>query len=274
MPNWADTMAESKRGYRWDAELYAKHSGSQYAWALELIDKLKLKGDECVLDVGCGDGKVTAAIAERLSTGSVTGIDSSAAMIELAKRRHAGGGHGRLDFKRLDVRELDERERFDVAFSNAALHWVKRHPPVLQRVQQSLKSGGRILFQMGGRGNAEHVVAVLDAMINGPWAAYFGNFEFPYGFHGPAEYAEWLADAGLMPVRIDLIDKDMRHNGRDGFAGWIGTTWLPYLERIPDHRRDAFMDALIDEYLRRHPMDGAGIVHVLMRRLEVEAVKP
>ena len=266
-------MIENKMGYRWDAELYAKHSGSQYAWALELIDKLRLQGHEHVLDIGCGDGKVTALIAQRLTTGSVLGIDSSPAMISLAERRHASGDRPPA-FQLLDVRNLDEEERFDVAFSNAALHWVRWHPPVLQRVQKALARGGRIVFQMGGRGNAAHFVAVLDAMINsGAWNRYFADFDFPYGFHGPQEYTRWLVAADLTPVRVDLIEKDMQHAGKDGFAGWIRTTWLPYLERIPEALRTAFIDALTGEYLRRHPMDELGTVHVLMRRLEVEAVK-
>jgi trans-aconitate methyltransferase len=81
-------------------------------------------------------------------------------------------------------------------------------------------------------------------------------------------------DAGLDPLRIELIEKDMQHNARDGFAGWIRSTWLPYLERIPANMKEEFIDTLLDEYLNIHPMDNEGIVHVTMMRLEVEAVKP
>lgn len=121
--------------YQWDAEQYARYSASQYAWTLELIAKLNLQGNETVLDIGCGDGKVTAAIAEQLPKGAVIGIDSSAAMIDLARRRCSDCPNRRLEFKHVDVRELDGCDRFDVVFSNAALHWIKRHQPMLRRLE-------------------------------------------------------------------------------------------------------------------------------------------
>lgn len=267
-------MIDHKRSYQWDAEQYAKYSASQYQWAIELIEKLQLKGRESVLDIGCGDGKVTAAIADRMPEGSVLGIDSSAEMIDLARRRFRDYPNSRLRFEHLDVRDLDEDNRFDVVFSNAALHWIRRHPPMLRRVRKAMKRGGRLLFQMGGSGNAAGVVAAFDSIINGRWASRFLDFEFPYGFFGPEEYAGWLVDAALDPVRLDLLEKDMRHEGRDGFAGWIRTTWLPYLERVPADLEQDFIDTVLDEYLDSHPMDREGIVHVRMVRLEVEAVKP
>jgi len=267
-------MARSKKHYQWDAEQYAKYSGSQYEWALELIGKLQLQGAEDVLDIGCGDGKVTASIAERLLEGSVLGIDSSGEMIALARRRYGHYPTARLAFEYLDVRELDAVSRFDVVFSNAALHWIKEHGDVLRRVRQAMKTGARFLFQMGGRGNARDVVAVLEAMLSHrKWVSFFINFEFPYGFYGTDEYARWLAEAGLTPVRIALIEKDMCHIDQDGFAGWINTTWLPYLERIPDDRKEAFVRELIETYLQENPADAKGRVHVRMVRLEAEATR-
>jgi len=270
----ADTMVGNKQSYQWDAEQYAKHSGSQYAWALELITKLKLRGNETVLDIGCGDGKVTVAIADRLPRGKAIGIDSSIEMIDLARRRHIDYPNLRLAFKHLDVRKLDENNRFDFVFSNAALHWIKNHPPVLVRIEQAMKNSGRLLFQMGGRGNAEQVVVILDTLIAEKWTSYFSGFAFPYGFHGPEEYSQWLEDAGLKPLRLELIEKDMLHKGREGLAGWIRSTWLPYLERVPPHSRESFIENIVDSYLSIHPPDDDGTAHVRMIRLEVEAMKP
>lgn len=267
-------MDMNKTNYQWDAAQYAQYSSSQFAWALELLDKLKLKGDETLLDIGCGDGKVTATIADRLPRGRVVGIDSSLDMIALARRRHTEYSNSRLRFQHMDVRKLSHKNLFDVIFSNAVLHWVKRHVPVLRRIQQAMKKGGRLFLQMGGQGNAGQVVSILDSMIEGKWAPYFLNFKFPYGFYGPQEYSGWLVDAGLDTLRIELIEKDMQHKARDGFAGWIRSTWLPYLERIPANMKEEFIDTLLDEYLNIHPMDNEGIVHVTMMRLEVEAVKP
>jgi len=267
-------MAGSKESYQWDAEQYAKYSGSQHEWALELIEKLQLQGAEAVLDIGCGHGKVTAAIADNLPKGSVLGIDSSAEMIALARRQFSHYPTKKLSFDHLDVRELDAVNRFDVVFSNAALHWITEHGAMLRRVRQAMKKSARLLFQMGGKGNARDVVAVLDVLQrHRKWASFFLDFKFPYGFYGPDEYERWLAEAGLTPLRMELIEKDMRHKGQDGFTGWINTTWLPYLERIPADRKAAFVRELTEIYLRENPPDAEGRIHVRMVRLEVEATR-
>lgn len=266
-------MAENNKSYQWDAQQYEKHSSAQYIWGLELIKKLNLQGHETVLDIGCGDGKVTAAIADHLPGGIVVGIDSSQDMIALAGQRCTDRLHSNLHFRHLDVRELDESNRFDVVFSNAALHWIKNHRPVLQRVGRAMKTDGRLLFQMGGKDNAEQVLSVLVSLMAGKWQACFSGFAFPYGFHGPGEYSQWLVDAGLKPIRVELIEKDMLHKTGEDLAGWIRSTWLPYLERVPDDRREPFIADIVDSYLRSHPPDVDGTAHVRMIRLEVEAIK-
>ena len=261
--------------YNWDALDYAKSSNVQQQWARELIGKLQLKGDESLLDIGCGDGKVTAEIAACLPSGSVLGVDSSTEMIALAQSQYPADAFPNLHFQQQDARNLPFRDEFTVVFSNATLHWVLDHAPVLRGISASLKRGGRALLQMGGRGNAADVVAVIDKLIQAlEWRDYFKGFSFPYGFHGPEEYREWLREAGLQARRVELIPKDMIHQGRDGLAGWIRTTWLPYTQRVPEQKREAFVAQLVDKYLERCPVDEQGLVHVRMVRLEVEGLKP
>jgi trans-aconitate methyltransferase len=260
--------------YQWDARGYEKHSAGQFKWALELIARLQLTGNESVIDLGSGDGKVTAELAGRVPMGRVLGIDSAPSMIELARQKFPPHRHPNLHFACLDFRELESKGEFDLAFSNAALHWVKDQRRVLVRVAQALRTGGRLLFQMGGAGNARPVLEILDEMIAcRPWKRWFAGFEFPYGFYHPRDYDAWAAEAGLSLLRNELIAKDMVHEGIDGLAGWIRTTWLPYLDRLPLPDRTAFVRTLCEEYLRRHPPDDAGRVHVAMMRLEVEAVR-
>ena len=87
---------------------------------------------------------------------------------------------------------------------------------------------------MGGKGNAADVVAVLDEVTALPrWREYFAAFVFPYGFYDPGGYRPWLAEASLRPTRVELVPKDMVHAGREGLAGWLRTTWMPYFERCP-----------------------------------------
>ena len=191
-------MSVVNASYRWNAGDYARHSESQQQWGKELIAKLRLAGDEHLLDIGCGDGKVTAEIAARLPRGKVVGIDSSAEMITLAGTRYAENQFTNLRFVKMDARKLSFCAEFDVVFSNAALHWVIDHNPVLSGIYEALKPGGRLLMQMGGRGNAAVLVSVLEQVISEEkWRPYFNGFSFPYGFYGPDEYRPWLRAAGF-----------------------------------------------------------------------------
>jgi trans-aconitate methyltransferase len=257
---------------RWDADDYSRSSSAQQVWARELLAKLRLQGGESVLDIGCGDGKVTAEIAALVPDGRVVGVDSSAEMIRFATRSFGGGPAGNLTFLLRDARELDFEEEFDVVFSNATLHWVVDHGPVLRGISRALRAAGRILLQMGGRGNAAEIVALMDELPDDSiWQRYFPERVMAYGFHGPEEYAGWLVEAGLTPLRIELLAKDMTQPGKEGLASWLRTTWLPYTQRIPEEMRDEFVADIADRYLRSHPPDGDGLVHVQMFRLEVEA---
>lgn len=158
-------MAGQLKNYVWNADDYAKHSSSQYAWAKELIPKLKLSENETLLDIGCGDCKVTAVLAKCLPSEYVVGVDSSEDTINLARQTFHRDVCPNLSFKRMDARKLIFHGVFDRVFSNAALHCVVDHKSVLQGVQRSLKSGGRLLFQMGGKGNAQEALSVLDKLF-------------------------------------------------------------------------------------------------------------
>ena len=256
----------------WDARDYAAHSAAQQEWARELIAKLRLRGDEALLDIGCGDGRATAQIAERLPKGSVLGVDKSASMIALAGEQFPPAAQPNLSFRQMDAAGLDLPRAFDVAFSTAALHWVDDHEAVLRGVRRCLRPGGRLLFQMGGRGNAAAVVAVVAEVTAQPrWRGSFDGFSSPYHFYSPEDYEAWLPRAGFCARRAELLTKDMKHAGREAFLGWLRTTWFPYTDRLPAELREAFLDDAAAAYIVARPPDGQGVIHVRMVRLEVEA---
>lgn len=253
----------------WNAEDYAKNSSAQRTWADELIAKLTLAGDESVLDIGCGDGKITHEIALRLPNGSVLGVDSSENMITLAAQSFAGAN---LSFRVMDAADIRLDRMFDVAFSNAALHWVRDHQAVLKGLRKHLNPNAKILLQMGGRGNAAGMIAVLEQIIAGEnWRAFFEDFKLPYYFYAIEDYERWLPSTGYEVVRLELIPKDMIHDGREGLEGWLRTTWFPYTDELPFEKRGEFLTEWVDRYLEQHPLDAQGRTHVGMVRLEVEA---
>jgi len=261
--------------YQWNAEDYRQNSAAQQQWAQELIAKLNLTGTEIVLDVGCGDGKVTAEIASHLLDGQVVGIDNSEAMIALANREYSPKPISNLSFQQMDARELKFSAQFDVVFSNAVLHWIDDHRPVLSGMFHSLKPGGKILLQMGAQnGLPEFMLALNEVMALPQWADYFAGFSCPYGFKSIADYQKWLPATGFQINRLELIEKHAVHSDVEAFKGWIRTTWLPYTERLPKHERTKFIDAIVEHYLAVNPANKSGQVYVLMIRLEVDAEKP
>jgi trans-aconitate methyltransferase len=262
-------------GFTWDAEDYARNSAAQQEWARELIGKLGLSGNERVLDIGCGDGKVTAELASRVPRGEVVGVDNSPAMVERARGSFPPERFPNLGFLQMDARALDFRERFTVAFSNATLHWIADQPAVLRGVARALVPGGRVLFQMGGKGNAAGIVAAVNRLAERhPWRQWLSGMSFPYTFASPDEYTLWLSAAGLLPRRVELLLKRMSHRGRQGLEGWVRTTWMPYTERVPQEMRELFVAELVDLYLASHPQEAGGNVGVDMVRLEVDALRP
>ncbi|MGO9123088.1 MAG: class I SAM-dependent methyltransferase [Desulfomonilaceae bacterium] len=258
--------------YRWNARDYAKNSSGQFEWAQELIAKLDLQGYESVLDIGCGDGKITYRLAEAVKRGYVLGVDQSEEMIRIAIEQFPPAKYPNLSFLRMNAMDICVSHKFDVAFSNATLHWVKDQVAVLRGVRKCLKSGGKILFQMGGCGNAADVFVAIEKLLQHvPWRQYYEDFTPPYHFYTPEEYEAWLLETGFRPVRVDLLPKDMQHHGAERFKGWLRTTWFPYTERLPVELRDTFLSELVETYLMAHPVDANGNTHVKMVRLEVEA---
>jgi trans-aconitate 2-methyltransferase len=257
----------------WNAPDYARNSSAQAEWAGELIGKLKLRGQETVLDIGCGNGAITARLAALLPEGRVVGIDASADMIRLAREEFPAERHPQLRFLLMDASEIRLAREFDAAFSNAVLHWVADQVAVLKGVASCLRRGGRILFQLGGRGNAVEILRTIEVLVaETQWRSYFESFVPPYHFHGPEEYEGWLSECGMQPIRVELIAKDMRHSGPEGLKGWLRTTWFPYTDPLPPRLRERFLEELVAAYLKVVPPDAEGRTHVAMVRLEVEAL--
>ena len=258
----------------WSAADYASNSVVQQTWARELIAALKLRGDERILDVGCGDGKVTAEMARAAPNGSAVGVDASPQMIEFANQTFPASKHRNLEFHVMDARQIQFVRRFDLVFSNAALHWVDDHQAFLRGAASVLRPGGRLMVSCGGKGNAHDVfLALRPEMRLKRWREFFRKMEAPYFFHSPEEYKKWLPRYGFETRSIKLAPKDATYPGVEGFATWLRTTWLPYVQRVPENVREEFIAAVVERYVAKHPVDAKGLVHVRMVRLEIDAVR-
>ena len=278
---------------KWNAADYAANSTVQQSWARELIAKLNLHGDEHILDIGSGDGKVSAELAHAVPRGSVTGMDASPQMIEFAKNIFPTRKFPNLRFRVMDARKIKFDRQFDLIFSNAALHWVDDHETILRSAAPVLKPGGRLIVSCGGKGNAQDVfVALRPEMRLKRWRDFFKNMPTPYFFYAPGNYEKWLAKFGFKTNVLKLAPKDAVYEGAEGFATWLRTTWIPYVQRVPEkvgqastlsvsgkmpdpqqNLREEFIAAVVARYLAKHPPDAENKVHVRMVRLEIDAVK-
>ncbi|MGA6947830.1 MAG: methyltransferase domain-containing protein [Solirubrobacterales bacterium] len=225
----------------WDAQTYDRVSDPQYKWGLEVLGRLDLAGNEFVMDAGCGSGRVTAKLLERLPHGRVLCVDASEQMIE--KAREALGD--RADYLVADLSELEVPERVDVIFSTATFHWVLDHDRLFSRLHAALKPGGRLVAQCGGEGNvAKHARAIVEVATGPEFIDHFQGLEMMWNFAPADATEERLREAGFADVRCWLEDKPVQPENPYDFTTTV--TMGPHLSRLPEELRRQFAEAVLE----------------------------
>lgn len=238
-------MTERGRPAEWDAAAYHRLAAPQEEWARQVLERLPLSGDEIVLDAGCGSGRVTRMLAERLPRGRVIGVDGSRAMIEEARSNLAELGD-RVDLRVADLLRLELGEPVDAAFSNATFHWIPDHDRLFRRLRAAMKDGAPLVAQCGGEGNVAEFAAAIERASSLPeFAPAFAGWPAPYNFAGPAETEERLRSAGFDQVRCWLEEKLVQPGEPREFAAAAGLA--PHLERLAARRREEFVDAVVGQ---------------------------
>lgn len=254
----------------WKGDAYAKNSESQKSSAEDFISGLNLQNASTILDVGCGDGKITAAIAKSLPSAQVIGIDISPSMIEFAKAAFSNDPN--LKFLIQDAANLDFQEKFDLITSFTVMQWVLKQQQALEGFEKALKPGGRVCIQMP-IGLPMAMEQALNATIHlEKWKAYFTHFSPPWKFYQPEDYRTLVTQAHLKVTRLDTQTKHEKFPSRNVFQGFL-RQWFPYLRALPSDLKEVFLTELIDRYLEILPLDQKGQVSFIVTRLEVEAVK-
>jgi len=194
-------------------------------------------------------------------------------MIDLAQRTWSDRAP-RLTFALCDAQQLAISGTFDLAFSNAAIHWMPDHRAVVAGLGRVIGPGGRIFLSMGGRGTAALVYETLARLSdNGPWSAFLAGAVSPHHFRGPEDFEAPLERAGFVVTRIELVRKPIRHVNPIALTGWLRTTWMTYTDRCPADRRDAFLSELTDRIAPQLTIAEDGALLMPMVNLEIEATK-
>jgi trans-aconitate 2-methyltransferase len=225
----------------WDASTYERVSDPMASWAEEVLDRLPLTGDETVLDAGCGSGRVTRRLIERVPRGRVIAVDAAPSMVEAA--REALGDRATVLLS--DLTELELDGEVDAVFSNAVFHWVPDHRRLFERLHAALRPGGRLVAQCGGEGNIEafHALAA-EVAERPPFREHLGGWRGPWRFASPEETRELLEAAGFVDVRTWREERPTTPPEPHEF---IRTVCLGYhLLRLPEDLRGPYLDAVVE----------------------------
>ncbi len=218
----------------WDAATYDRVADPMTRWGTDVLDRLPLRGDERVLDAGCGSGRVTEVLAERLPRGAVVALDGSPAMVEQARARLARFGE-RVTFVVADLgRPLPIVDQVDAILSTATFHWVPDHDALFMNLAAVVRPNGRLVAQCGGAGNIANVQRVLAGIGDG----WLGDVHF----ETPEATTRRLETAGFVDIRCWLTDEPTSFEPGPPFEAYLRTVVLgSHLARLPASARDSFV---------------------------------
>lgn len=239
----------------WNAEVYARIAEPQFEWGKRVMARLPLAGDETVIDAGCGAGRLTEVLAERLPRGRVVALDASETMLAQARRRLARFGD-QVTFVRADLGAHVQHPPVDAIFSTATFHWVLDHDALFRNLRESLRPGGMMVAQWGGGANLARLRGRAAALRAGEaFARYFEDFREPWNYATAEETHERLDRAGFAEISAWLEPAPVRFDDTAGYRDFVTHVVLrDDLARLPDDAsRDRFLRYLVDRATEDDP---------------------
>ena len=234
----------------WNADSYHKVSTPQVDWGTVTLARLPLDGDELVLDVGCGTGRLTEKLLERLPNGRVVGIDLSANMLNVAGEFLRSRFGGQIHLVLADAARLPVREAADAVFSTATFHWVRDHAQLFRSLLAALKPGGRLVAQCGGGANLARLHERAAALMESPrFAPYFTSWEEPWEFADADTTARRLEHAGFENIKTSLVPAPVQQPDASAYQTFVTTVICrPHLAHLSKPElRAAFIQSLTEQ---------------------------
>jgi trans-aconitate methyltransferase len=229
----------------WNATSYDKVSGPQTSWGQKVLNRLHVSGDERAIDAGCGSGRVTGELMERLPNGRLIAIDRSWNMLMTARANLRPVLGKRVSFVQVSLPDLPFVEWADLVFSTATFHWIKDHNALFAGIFTALRSGGRLHAQCGGGPNLHRARELAKGIMSDTrFAPYFTDWPGPWEYANAVETAERLTNAGFVEVETSLEEAPTTLATEEDYREFVTTViYHPHLERLPDAAaRQAFID--------------------------------
>ncbi len=271
--NCSQTKDTSKDDH-WDGETYLQNSEAQYEWATSYINKLHLLGSEKILDIGCGDGRISALLAKMVPHGNVIGLDVSESMLKTAEKIRQMSNLDNLTFIQRDASHLKYEGDFDLIVSFSCLHWVTDHAATLKGIECNLKPGGRVFLYFAPDHGRDRFDDAIKTVMNSPkWNSYFSSYPTPFTLVLPSTFTQYAEQAHLLIKRVEIITVDKPYASKASFIAWM-KGWMPHLKMLPKELHEEFLNEIADRHLERYPLDNEGKVHYIDYWMEVELLKP
>jgi len=233
----------------WNAASYHKVSGPQTAWGQKVLSRLSVHGDERTIDAGCGSGRLTGELLERLPRGRLVAIDRSWNMLMTARANLRPAFGARVSFVQVSMPDLPFSNWADLVFSTATFHWIKDHAALFQNLLQALRPGGRLMAQCGGGPNLARAHALAEQLMHAePFAPFFGDWPRPWEFAHADVTAQRLQHAGFTNVTTSLEEAPTTLATETDYREFVTTViYHPHLDRLPDaHLKQAFIDRVTE----------------------------
>ncbi len=253
---------------KWDAEKYDSVKAPQVDAGRELIAMAGVRENDSVLDIGCGTGKLTVELARLAAKRIVVGIDPSEEMLQKARKIPAQN----MSLARMCAEEMDFSERFDLAFSNSAMHWVKDQEQAIRLTYKALKKDGRIAFQLPAHDFCVEFFDSIEYAISSlGYERFYSGWKSPWYFPTVEEYRNMLARSGFEKVRVFNKEYNLSFTGIAEVVDWWTSAGLrPYLAALPEPGQEHFKSAFGEGFEKKRTGNG---IEFKFRRLFAFAEK-